>query len=168
VALGDGAREVQSAVRRRADAELGEFFLRHEHDRQTHGVPATVSVRPALPVDSAFRAFSRKRHFFAAKRRGETTSRGVAPKATEDARARCSNSAAEHRTSGASGKATRAALSSGLPESGVELSGRYILPFAKKANDEALGAALQTTVADGPLPSLGRDLPRGRRRDPAS
>jgi hypothetical protein len=33
VALGDGAREVQSAVRRRADAELGEFFLRHEHDR---------------------------------------------------------------------------------------------------------------------------------------
>jgi hypothetical protein len=45
VALGDGAREVQSAVRRRADAELGEFFLRHEHDRHEHD-RRTVFRRP--------------------------------------------------------------------------------------------------------------------------
>ena len=73
-----------------------------------------------------------------------TTSRGVAPAAERrvpELGVRTTQS--DDPTSGASGKATRAALSSGLPESGVELSGRYILPFAKKANDEALGAALQ-------------------------
>ena len=67
-----------------------------------------------------------------------TTSRGVAPAAERrvpELGVRTTQS--DDPTSGASGKATRAALSWGLPESGVELSGRYILPFAKKANDEA-------------------------------
>ena len=89
-----------------------------------------------------------------------TTSRGVAPAAEQRVPTlgvRTTQSGGP--TSGASGKATRAALSSGLPESGVELSGRYILPFAKKANDEALGAALQTMSLMVPSPFSAETSP---------
>ena len=89
-----------------------------------------------------------------------TTSRGVAPAAERrvpELGVRTTQS--DDPTSGASGKATRAALSSGLPESGVELSGRYILPFAKKANDEALGAALQTMSLMVPSPPSDETSP---------